>query len=208
MNRLIFISFLFIGLVVRLHAQTEEAAQLVVNYEKLLQLEEILDNMYKGYKIISKGYNTIKDIAEGNFNIHDAFLNGLYAVNPTIRNYKKIPYIIQFQKFIAYESKRAFNQFKTDPNLTYREIKYLESMYGYLLKQSLRNLDELLMIITSTRLGMNDDERLIALDRIYLDLENKVVFIKMSNSSTQMLLLQRARETRQINTVRKLHGRP
>ena len=193
---------------VPLSAQTEEAAQLVINYEKLLQLEEILDNMYRGYKIISKGYNTIRDIAQGNFNIHQVFLDGLYAINPTIRNYKKIPYIIGFQKFIASESKRAFNQFRTDPNLTYREIKYLESMYGYMLKQSLRNLDELLMIITSTRLSMSDDERLIALDRIYLDLENKVIYLKMANSSTQMLIVQRAKETRQISTVRKLHSRP
>jgi len=189
-------------------AQTEEAAQLVINYEKLIQLEEILDNMYRGYKIINNGYNIIRDISEGNFNIHQLFLDGLYAVNPTIRNHQKIPYIIRFQKFIASESKRAFHQFSTDPNLTYREIKYLESMYGYLLKQSLRNMDELLMIITSTRLSMSDDERLIALERIHLDLENKVIYIKMVNSSTQMLSLQRAKENRQINTVRSLYGRP
>ncbi len=208
MKKITLLFFLFTGYASGLKAQTEEAAQLVVNYEKLLQLEEILDNMYKGYKIISKGYNTIRDIAEGNFNIHQVFLDGLYAVNPTIRNYRKIPYIIQFQKFIANESERAFNQFRTDPNLTFREIKYLESMYAYLLKQSLRNMDELLMIITSTRLGMSDDERLIALDRIYLDLEGKVHYIRTANSSTQMLIRQRAKETRQLNTVRTLHSRP
>ena len=29
--------------------------------------------MYQGYKIVSKGYNTIKDISEGNFDLHKTF---------------------------------------------------------------------------------------------------------------------------------------
>lgn len=186
-------------------AQSQEAAQLILNYEKLQQLEEILDNMYKGYKILTKGYNTIKDIAEGNFNLHQVFLDGLFAVNPSVRNYKRIPHIIQYQQFLVKEYKRAFNRFKNDPNLTVREIKYLENVYGSLFKQSLRNLDELLMIVTATKLRMSDEERLQAIDRIYLDIENKLVFLKVFNGSTQMLAMQRARENHDVETLQKLY---
>lgn len=193
------------SLPMRTIAQSQEAVQLVLNYEKLQQLEEILDNMYKGYKIITKGYNTIKDIAEGNFNLHQVFLDGLFAVNPSVRNYKRIPYIIQYQQYLVKEYKRAFNRFKNDPNLTVREIKYLENVYGYLFKQSLRNLDELLMIVTATKLRMSDEERLQAIDRIYLDMENKLVFLKVFNSSTQMLAMQRARENHGVETLQKLY---
>lgn len=185
-------------------AQSQEAVQLILNYEKLQQLEEILDNMYKGYKILTKGYNTIKDIAEGNFNLHDVFLNGLYLVNPAIRNYKRIPYIIQYQLYINKEYKRAYQRFRNDPNLTVREIKYIENVYSYLVKQSLQNLDELLMIITATKLRMSDDERLAAIDRIYEDMENKIVFLKVFNNSTQVLVMQRDRDQRDVNKMRKL----
>lgn len=185
-------------------AQSQEAVQLILNYEKLQQLEEILDNMYKGYKILTKGYNTIKDIAEGNFNLHDVFLNGLYLVNPAIRNYKRIPYIIQYQLYINKEYKRAYQRFRNDPNLTAREIKYIENVYSYLVKQSLQNLDELLMIITATKLRMSDDERLAAIDRIYEDMENKIVFLKVFNNSTQVLVMQRDRDQRDVNKMRKL----
>jgi hypothetical protein len=51
-------------------AQKEEVEQLILNWEKLKQFEEILDNMYRGYKILDKGYRTIKDIAQGNYSIH------------------------------------------------------------------------------------------------------------------------------------------
>ena len=191
---------------VKIYAQSQEATQLVLNYEKLRQLEEILDNMYKGYKILSKGYNTIKDISEGNFSLHQVFLDGLYAVNPAVRNYKRIPYIIQYQKFLVKEYKRAFNRFKNDPNLTVREVKYLANVYSYLFKQSLRNLDELLMIVTAAKLRMSDEERLRAIDRIYYDLENKVVFLKLFNSTTQRLAMQRARDNHDVITLQKLYG--
>jgi len=190
---------------IRIWAQSQEAAQLVLNYEKLLQLEKILDNMYKGYKILTKGYNTIKSIAEGNFNLHQVFLDGLYAVNPAVRNYKRIPYTIQYQQFLMKEYKRAFNKFRNDPNLTVREIKYLENVYSYLFKQSLRNLDELLTIVTASKLRMSDEERLQAIDRVYYDMENKVLFLKVFNSSTQVLVMQRAKENHELNTVQKLY---
>src|SRR4051812_36937881 len=193
MKKIIIALMLFIG-ATAVKAQTQEAQQLVLNYTKLQQLEEILDNMYRGYKIISKGYNTIKDIAEGNFSLHDVFLNGLFLVNPSVRNYKRIPYIIQYQQFINKEYKRAFERFRHDPNLTVREIKYLENVYAYLVKQSLRNLDELLTIITAAKLRMSDEERLAAIDRIYYDMENKIVFLKVFNNSTQVLTMQRARQ--------------
>jgi hypothetical protein len=189
----------------KLKAQSQEAVQLVLNYEKLQQLEEILDNMYKGYKILSKGYNTIKDIAEGNFTLHQIFLDGLYVVNPAVRDYKRIPYIIQYQKFLVKEYKRAFDRFRNDPNLTVREIKYLENVYSYLFSQSLRNLDELLMIVTATKLRMSDEERLQAIDRIFYDMEDKIIFLRLFNSSTQVLIIQRAKEKHAIETVEKLH---
>jgi hypothetical protein len=186
-------------------AQTNEATQLVLNYEKLLQLEKILDNMYKGYTILTKGYNAIKDIAEGNFNLHKVFLDALFEVSPAVRNYKRIPSIIQYQQYLVSEYRRAFRGFKNDPNLSEDEINYLEDVYATLFQQSLRNLDELLMIVTANKLRMSDEERLQAIDRIYLDMENKLVFLKVFNSSTQMLAIQRARENHDVETLQKLY---
>lgn len=186
-------------------AQTQEATQLLLNYEKLKQLEEILDNMYKGYKILSQGYNRIKNIAEGNYNLHQVFLDGLYAVNPSVRNYQRIPKIINYQLLLMKEYKRAYNRFKKDPNLTASELRYLESVYGYLIKQSLKNIEELTMIITASKLRMGDDERLKAIDRIYMDMESKLSFIRYFNNSTQLLVMQRAKDNGEVTTTEKLY---
>ena len=186
-------------------AQTQEATQLLLNYEKLKQLEEILDNMYKGYKILSQGYDRIKGIAEGNYKLHQVFLDGLYAVNPTVSKYKRIPMIIDYQSQLMKEYKRAYKRLRNDGNLTADELRYLESVYTYLAKQSLRNLEELTMIVTASKLRMTDDERLKAIDRIFLDMESKLSFLRYFNNSTQMLAMQRGREESDVMTIQSLY---
>lgn len=186
-------------------SQTQEAAQLLLNYEKLKQLEEILDNMYKGYQILSQGYNRIKGIAEGNYNLHQVFLDGLFAVNPAVAKYRRIPDIMTYQQLLMKEYRRAFNRFKNDSHLTTDEIRYLEKVYEYLVRQSLKNLEELAMIITANKLRMSDDERIQSIDRIYFDIENKLSFLRYFNSSTQILVLQRAKEGSDVDAAKKLY---
>lgn len=187
------------------HAQTDEATQLILNYEKLKQLEEILDNMYKGYKVLSQGYNRIKDIAEGNFKLQEVFLDGLFAVNPSVAKYKRIPDIIHYQKLLMKEYRRAYSIFRNDLNLTPDEIKYLERVYAYLVKHSLRNLEELAMVTTADKLRMSDDERIQAIDRIYFDVENKLSFLRYFNNSTQILIVQRSRANSEVETAKALY---
>jgi hypothetical protein len=193
------------SVLVTANAQSQEATQLILNYEKLKQLEEILDNMYKGYKILTKGYDRIKDIAEGNFNLHQVFLDGLFAVNPSVAKYKRILEIIRYQSLLMKEYRRAFNKFKNDSNLTSDEIKYLERVYSYLVNQTLRNLEELTMIVTADKLRMSDDERIQSIDRIYFDIENKLSFLRYFNNSTQVLVFQRAKDASEVGAVKKLY---
>jgi hypothetical protein len=187
-------------------AQGEEAAQLVLNYTKLQQLEAILDNMYAGYTILSTGYNKIKMISEGNYSLHQLFIDGLMAVNPTVRNYRRIPYIISYQKLLLSEYKNAYNRFKQDPHFTPDELSYLFNVYTFLIDASIRNLEDLAMIITATKLRMNDQERLQAVDRIFYDMESKLYFLRSFNNNTQLLAIQRARRANDVRTMSRLYG--
>jgi hypothetical protein len=186
-------------------AQSAEVQQLLLNYEKLTQLKNILTDMKKGYQLVSKGYSTIKTIAEGNFNLHDAFINGLMAVSPEIRNYKRIPDIIEYQKNIVKEYKQAFNRFRNSGNFSPNEIEYLANVYTNLFNQSLQNLDELATVITASKLSMSDDERLKAIDRIFQDTEDKLQFLRDFNKRTSILSIQRDKEKREIEKTQQLY---
>lgn len=187
-------------------AQSQEAQQLLLNWEKLAQLKAILQNMYDGYEVVSKGYNTIKDISQGNFSLHQVFFNGLLEVSPVVRNYKRIADIIAFQRSIMQEHKKAFNYFRSSSSFTSEEINYMGKVYTNLFQQSLKSLNELIMVITAGTLRMSDDERLKAIDKIFTDMQDKLTFLRSFNSSTKMLAVQRDKEQSQIDLSRKLSG--
>jgi hypothetical protein len=187
-------------------AQSTEVQQLLLNVEKLSQLKKILSNMKKGYEIVSGGYNTIKDISKGNFNLHQAFLDGLMQVSPAVRKYKRIAEIISFQTQLVKEYKSAFRRFDASNLFNENEIKYMSNVYGNLFDKSLQNLEELAMVITAGKLRMSDDERINAIDRIFDDMGDKLVFLRTFNKENNVLAIQRGREMVDTKVSKKLNG--
>jgi len=191
---------------IKVCAQVQELEQLALDIEKLLQFKQILSDLKKGYEILSGGYNTIKNLSEGNFNLHKTFLDGLMAVSPVVKKYKKVPDIIDFQLQLVKEYKIAFNRFKQDGNFNPDEIDYIGKVYGKLFDESLKNLDALLTIVTADKLRMSDDERLTAIDGIYDEMQNKLSFLRYFNNNTTVLAVQRAKEKNDVNSIRSIYG--
>ena len=187
-------------------AQKDEIAQLLLNVEKLAQFKQILSDMKKGYKILNGGYNTIKDLSEGNFSLHKTFLDALMEVSPTVKNYKRVADIINYQVILVKEYKSSFNRFKRDNNFNQQELAYLGRVYENLFKQSLNNLDDLVTITTANKLRMSDDERLEAIDKIFADMQDKLLFLRHFNNNTIVLAVQRAKERNDANTMRLVYG--
>jgi len=210
MRKKIIVILLTIGCTLQLHlaaAQEAEIAQLLLNVEKLAQFKSILKDMKRGYEVISKGYGTIKDISEGNFSLHKTFLDGLLAVNPEIAKYRKVAGIIDYQIRLISEYKKAFTRFKSSGRFTPDEIAYLGKVYGNLFDRSLDNLDELAMVLTANRMRMSDEERLDAIDRIYDDMQDKLVFLRSFNKKTSSLDNGRKSEQEQLKTLKGMTGK-
>ncbi|MBN9484597.1 hypothetical protein DC498_17185 [Terrimonas sp.] len=205
---IIMISLSFLGILpaFRASAQADEIAQLILNIEKLAQFKQILSDMKKGYEILSGGYNTIKNISEGNFSLHKAFLDGLMEVSPAVRNYRRVADITNYQIILVKEYRKAYDRFRQDNNFNADELAYLGRVYDNLFKESLRNLDELLTVITAGKARMSDDERLQAIDRIYADMQDKLMFLRHFNNNTTILAVQRAKERNDAQTIRKIYG--
>ena len=189
----------------RANAQTPEVTQLILNIEKLNQLRKILKELKTGYEILFKGYNTIKDLSEGNFKLHEAFLDGLLQVSPAVRRYKRIADIIEFQLQLVREYKTAFRQFQSGDYFDPDELTYMHKVYGGLIDQSLKSLDALTDILTAKKLRMSDDERLAGIDQIYDEMQDRLVFLRHFNSSTSVLALQRLKEGSDAAVTGKLY---
>lgn len=207
MKKILITGIVFVGLLFpsRVNAQAQEMQQLILNIEKLAQFRQILKDMKKGYEILSGGYNTVKNLTKGNFDLHETFLDALMQVSPTVRNYRRIGDIVNYQVLLVKEYKSAFNRFRNSKNFNPDEIAYLERVYNNLFKQSLRNLDELTSVITANKMRMSDDERLACIDKIYADMQDKLLFLRNFNNNTAILALQRAKESTDTQAMRSIY---
>jgi len=187
-------------------AQADEIAQLLLNVTKLTQLKQLLTDLEKGYTTLSSGYTQISTIASGNFTLHEAFLDGFLQVNPRVKNYHKVAEIIHFQIKLVNDYKSAFTILKSSDQFTENEISYLSSVYSNLFKQSLQQLDELTLVLTTNKLRMSDKERLAAIDQIHIEIQDKLHFLTAFNKETTVLAIHRSRESKELAHTQSLYG--
>lgn len=156
--------------------------------------------------MVSKGYNTIRELSKGNFSLHQLFLDGLMQVSPTVRRYRKVADIISNQALLVKEYKVAFNRFKASNLFNMNEVNYMGSVYENLFDRSLQNLDELLVVVTAGHLRMSDEERIAAIDRIDADMADKLHFLRSFNKGNNVLAVQRSRESVDTKVSKRLNG--
>ncbi|PUZ21596.1 hypothetical protein GA0116948_11063 [Chitinophaga costaii] len=204
--RILLLLVLQVGVLPVARCQSAEITQLLLDIEKLAQLKNILSDMKKGYEILTKGYNTVRDISHGNFSLHRTFLDGLLLVNPSIAKYRHVADIIDDEVTLIAEYKKALKFFKSSGLCQPWEIDHFTDVYNTLFKASVNNLDELTMIITAQQLRMSDDERLRGIDRIYQEMEGQLSFLRAFNNQNNVMLLQRIRSTEDVESLRTLHG--
>ncbi|WP_276481025.1 TerB family tellurite resistance protein [Paraflavitalea pollutisoli] len=190
----------------RATAQVQELQQLALNIEKLAQFRQMLSDMKKGYEILTNGYNVVRGLSQGNFQLHKVFLDGLMAVSPAVRKYRRVADIIDYQVRLVKEYKSAFSEFRGSTLFRPDEVRYLGNVYTRLFNSSLENLEDLLTVITANRLRMSDEERLVEIDKIFLEMEDKLVFLRDFNNSTSLLLLQRKKEQIEANRMKQIEG--
>ena len=171
--------------------------------QQIAALRVFMGNLKKGYDIAHKGLNTISNIKDGNFNLHRDFFGSLKNVKPAISNSVKVADIIAFQIYVIRDMKRVYNFCERNENFTPEEIRYIAKVHTNLLFLCDANLSELLMIIRSNETEMTDDERLMRIDKIYDDMQDKHAFVQAFGNDTQSLSQERGKESRQVEILRK-----
>ena len=196
----------------KLSAQTwaewfrQKATQKKYLLQQIAALQVYSGYLSKGYSIAKNGLNTIKSIKNGDLLQHTNYFTSLVAVNPKIKRYAKVADIIALQITIAKQSGNAIKNFRNNHHFTPTEINYLQGVYGKLLSDCAKNLDELLTLITNGNLQMKDDERIKAIDKIYLNMQDKQQFVRAFSNNTAGLSIQRSNEENDIIISKKLNG--
>lgn len=187
-------------------AQSDELQQLLLNIEKLTQFKAILSDMKQGYQIYQQGYGMVSTLSKGNFNLHNVYLTGLMAVSPVVRNNPRVSQIMKHENDLINEYKRYTSLFRQSGTFTGKELNYISNVFNQLVKQSNNNLDELVTVTTANQLRMSDDDRLRTIDRIFIISSDQLQFMRYFNRKTVLLSLQRSKDSRDTQSLKRLYG--
>ncbi|WP_421940587.1 hypothetical protein [Pedobacter sp.] len=169
--------------------------------EQLAALKLYAGYLKKGYEIGSSGLDLIKDAGRGELDLHGAFFSSLKTVSPAIKKNVRIAEIIEMQ--LAISSTCA--SFRHLGNLSDDNRRYIDQVSTGLLVDCLSNLEDLLLVISSGRLELSDEERLSRIDQLYLDMQQKRIFTSRFSLLLQSLERDRAQEIRGIKEMEDIY---
>ena len=184
----------------------QKATQKKYLLQQIAALQVYIGYAKKGYNIVSGGVNTIRNIKNGDFNLHRDFFNSLKNVNPAIRRYAKVADIIAYQVKIIKQTKGTLQQIRETKQFTETEMDYCKQVFDNLLDECMKTVEELILVTTSGKLEMKDDERLKRIDRLYTDVQDKYSFTCSFGEDMGILAVQRLGEQMEINRSKLING--
>lgn len=167
--------------------------------QQIAALQVYIGYAKKGYDIVGSGLETVRDFKNGEFSLHQNFISSLKKVSPAVRGNAKIMEIIELQVSI----RSAFNGVRSGDFLSAATLSYIAKVRENVLTECDNDLEELLLVITSGKLEMGDDERLERLDQIYLSMRNKSEFVQDFTGQLNLLIRQKKNEQYFIDQLRR-----
>lgn len=165
--------------------------------EQVLALKMYAGYLQKGYEVARSGLGVVRDLSNGEFSLHSAFISGLKKVNPAIGNSVRVAEILEMQLGMG----RAFRGLEELEFLNAANRLYIASVRGMVWAECLVDLEELLLVVTSGSVELGDAERLERLDKVYLSMREKSAFAQYFCSQVMALAAGRALELRDLREI-------
>ena len=167
----------------------------------LQNAEKTLENEMSKLKL-----KEISDWALKQKKLYADYFDELWKVKNALQTYQNVKDIVNKQIQLVKEYKRAFNLSKQDKNFSAGELVYMGEVYSGILKESLKNIELVDLVITSFATQMSDAKRLEIIHQASDKMEQNLSDLREFNQQNLQVSLQRAKEKNDIDAVKKLYG--
>lgn len=150
--------------------------------------------------------NEISQWSEKQRKLYDQYFQELWKVKNAIATYQKVKGIIGRQLLLVEEYKHAWTLLQHDGNFTPREVRQMFRVYSGIIDESLKNIDELLLVANSFATQMSDGKRLEIITQADANLEQNLVDLRNFNNQNFRLSLSRSNSQDQYEMIKKLYG--
>ncbi|MES2458208.1 MAG: conjugal transfer protein TraI [Bacteroidota bacterium] len=165
----------------------------------LQNAQKVMENTLSKLKL-----DEISDWADRQRNLYAGYYDELVRVKSVITTYKKVRDLATTQAAILQEYKWASGLFKRDKHFSADELLHMEEVYQGILKESVKNLDQVFVVISSFKTQMSDAKRMEMINEAAAKMEENFSDLKAFNDQNITLTIQRSKsllETKQMKEV-------
>jgi len=148
----------------------------------------------------------IRDWVQKQKDLYDNYFDELWRVKNALTTYHKVKEIIRLQGQLVTDYKTAYALFRQDKNFTPEEIDRMYRMYSAILESSLKNIDQVYLVINSFATQMTDAKRMEIINRAAENLAINKRDLDQYNEQNKFVSIQRATAKGEIEVVKKLYG--
>lgn len=166
----------------------QDAQKTVENQLSKLKLAEISDQTQKQEKLFENYYRELQ------------------TVKSVIEYYGRIKEITEKQASLISQYNHAWNLLRADKHFSTDELNYMQKVYSGILQESVRNLDEILVVVNSFKTQMTDAKRLEIINKAADRVDTNCSDLKQFNNQNYILSIQRAQSENEIKTLKEYYG--
>lgn len=138
--------------------------------------------------------------------LYGDYFDELWKVKNAITLYHRVKEIGEKQVAMVNSYKQAYRLFRQDSHFTPDELDYMGKVYSGMIDESLKNVDQLFLVVNAMTTQMSDAERIDiinaagdAIDKTYNDMQT-------FNNESKLLSLHRSKDAGEIAVVKALYG--
>jgi hypothetical protein len=215
MKKFVLIFFLMVGTVHMASAQVVilEVIKAVINAADLViqQIQNetiVLQNAEKEVTNVMSELqlSDITDWVQKQKDLYQEYYNELATVKDLISDYDKIKSIIKMQSAIVSEYQTAYSLFRQDKHFSATEIDFMYNVYSGILDESIKNLDQAMLVVNSLTTSMTDAARLNIIDNASRGMQKNYDDLKRFNNQNIQLSLARGQAEGDVESVKQLYG--
>ncbi|RAV97645.1 conjugal transfer protein TraI [Pseudochryseolinea flava] len=165
--------------------------------------QKVLENKLNELKLTE-----IAEWTEKHRKLYADYYEELWKVKNTIAMYQRVRQVMDKQVRIVDEYKRCWNIVQNDKHFTDGEREYMAKIYSGIMDESVKNLDQILIVINSFKTQMTDAKRLEIIEQAASEIDQNYFDLKQFNTQNMLLSISRAKDEHEIDVVKKLYGLP
>jgi ATP-dependent 26S proteasome regulatory subunit len=148
----------------------------------------------------------ISDWTQQQKDLFSKYYQELQEIKSAIALYERIKEMTEKQSALVSSYHHAWNLLQTDKHFSPDELSYMAKVYTGILEESVKNVDQLLLVVSSFKTQITDAKRLELINAAASRIDTNYSDLQQFNSQNILLSLQRAKDQNEIITLKKYYG--